>query len=219
MKNELPKRKSPKLKSYDYSSTGVYFVTICISERKRILSDIVKTNNTAVTERNSPDSIEEGLRTPKNSFHSFSVNPHTPPENDKPKLFPNSAGNTSFANNYKVRLTEIGNIAKEQLFALEERFKNLRIKDYVIMPDHIHILLYLKKEAGGASPSPTLHDVVCAYKSLTSRKCKQAFGIDKMFQRSFVEHIMRNREDYETKRKYIYENPMKWYYKKKNTDQ
>ncbi len=39
---ELPKRKDIRLKNYDYSSAGAYFVTICIKDRKRILSDIIK---------------------------------------------------------------------------------------------------------------------------------------------------------------------------------
>ena len=39
---ELPKRNPTRLKNFDYSSTGAYFVTICIKDRKRILSDIIK---------------------------------------------------------------------------------------------------------------------------------------------------------------------------------
>ncbi|MBQ9746225.1 MAG: hypothetical protein IJW21_05330 [Clostridia bacterium] len=39
---DLPKRKDLRLKQYDYSSKGAYFVTICIKDRKRILSDIIK---------------------------------------------------------------------------------------------------------------------------------------------------------------------------------
>ena len=39
---DLPKRKDLRLKQYDYSSAGAYFVTICIKDRKRILSDIIK---------------------------------------------------------------------------------------------------------------------------------------------------------------------------------
>ena len=38
----LPKRKSTRLKGFDYSSAGAYFVTICTKDRKRILSHIVK---------------------------------------------------------------------------------------------------------------------------------------------------------------------------------
>ncbi|MBQ8000343.1 MAG: transposase [Ruminococcus sp.] len=32
---DLPKRKNIRLKEYDYSSPGVYFVTVCASERKK----------------------------------------------------------------------------------------------------------------------------------------------------------------------------------------
>lgn len=32
--NDLPKRKSIRLNTYDYSSTGAYFVTICTENRK-----------------------------------------------------------------------------------------------------------------------------------------------------------------------------------------
>lgn len=81
------------------------------------------------------------------------------------------------------------------------------------MPDHIHVILYLRKEPGGASPSPTLDDVICAFESLTSRACKQQYGINKMLQRSSAEHIIRDMADYETRRKYIYENHIRWYYK------
>ena len=41
-KKDLPKRKPTRLKNFDYSSVGAYFVTICIKDRKRILSDIIK---------------------------------------------------------------------------------------------------------------------------------------------------------------------------------
>ena len=38
----LPKRKDLRLKQYDYSSAGAYFVTICVKDRIRLLSDIIK---------------------------------------------------------------------------------------------------------------------------------------------------------------------------------
>ena len=41
MKDNLPKRKHPRLKEYDYSSDGVYFVTICTHNKKHLLSQIV----------------------------------------------------------------------------------------------------------------------------------------------------------------------------------
>ena len=119
---------------------------------------------------------------------------------------------------YSVQLKPCGEIVKEQLQLLATRFPNVTVEDFVIMPDHIHAILFLHERAGGASPSPTLNDVVCAFKSLTSRICKQRYGVERIFQRSFAEHIVRDRSDYETRRKYIYENPKRWYYKHLNTE-
>ena len=39
MKNDmkdLPKRKCPRLKNYDYSSNGCYFITICTKDKKHL---------------------------------------------------------------------------------------------------------------------------------------------------------------------------------------
>lgn len=33
-----------------------------------------------------------------------------------------------------------------------------------------------------------------------------------IWQKSFIEHVIRNKKDYETRSKYIYENPLRWYY-------
>ena len=178
---ELPKRKSTRLKNYDYSSSGVYFVTICTQDRKQILSEIIRTRQ-SFTDTSENSAVGEGLAPPV----------------------------------YIVKLKPCGEIVKEQLQQVEQRFPNVSVKDYVIMPDHIHVILYLRKETGGASPSPTLDDVICAFKSLISRVCKQKHGIEKIFQRSSADHIIRDREDYETRRKYIYENPKRWYYKHMN---
>ena len=181
---ELPKRKPTRLKNFDYSSAGAYFVTICIRDRMNILSEIVKTDLTA-TDKTNGLAVGEGL---------------APPE-------------------ITVKLKPCGEVVKEQLQLIEARFPSVTIEDYVIMPDHIHAVIFLHEKEGGASPSPTLDDVVCAFKSLTSRSCKQKFGIEKMFQRSSAEHIVRDRDDYETRRKYIYENPMRWYYKHLKTEE
>ena len=37
----LPKRKHPRLKEYDYSSVGSYFITFCSKDKKQILSRVV----------------------------------------------------------------------------------------------------------------------------------------------------------------------------------
>ena len=39
--NQFPKRKRTRLTNYDYSRDGAYFLTICIKDRKPILSEII----------------------------------------------------------------------------------------------------------------------------------------------------------------------------------
>ena len=157
MERNLPKRKHPRLDSYDYSTAGAYFITICTCNRRCLLSHIVG----------------RGL---------------APAE---------------------IRLTKYGVIAEEQLLLLEERYPQLKIDQYVIMPNHIHAILLLEETAGG-SQRPTITDIVCAYKSLTTIKCKKVYPIKKLFQTSFYEHIIRGRYDYNEIAEYIVNNPKQW---------
>ena len=45
---ELPKRKPTRLKGYDYSIPGMYFLTICVKDRKQLLGEIVGCGNLLV---------------------------------------------------------------------------------------------------------------------------------------------------------------------------
>ena len=58
---------------------------------------------------------------------------------------------------YGTTLKPCGKIVEEQLLLLEKRYSNVTIEDYVIMPDHIHFIVFLHRNPGGASPSPTYH--------------------------------------------------------------
>lgn len=92
---------------------------------------------------------------------------------------------------------------------LEERYSNLKIDRYVIMPNHIHAILILD-EAVGINPRPTITDIICAYQSLTTRECKKVQPIEKMFQTSFYEHVIRGQADYDEIVEYIANNPKRW---------
>ena len=118
-----------------------------------------------------------------------------------------------------IEYTSLGEIAEKQLFLLADRYPYLTIDQYVIMPNHIHAILILNGETAGASPRPTLTDIVCTYKSLTTRECKKSGFREKLFQTSFYEHVIRSREDYEEIVKYIYENPIRWCYDELYTEE
>jgi REP element-mobilizing transposase RayT len=86
--------------------------------------------------------------------------------------------------------------------------------DYIIMPNHIHILLWIKGEENGPSgtPVPTEQNTITArFLSTFKRFCNKEYSKN-IWQYRSNDHIIRNREDYEEHIKYIYENPARWYY-------
>lgn len=42
---QLPRRKNIRLKSYDYSNTGYYFVTICTKNKQKLFGEIIRTDD------------------------------------------------------------------------------------------------------------------------------------------------------------------------------
>lgn len=105
-----------------------------------------------------------------------------------------------------VKLSRFGIVADEQIKAISSRFPTVRVDKYVIMPNHIHMLLVIEG-SGGASPSPTIPHVVGVFKSLVTRLC----GCGPcLFQRSFHDHIIRGEEDYRKIWDYIDTNPARW---------
>ena len=56
---DLPVRKPNRLKNYDYSTPGAYFITVCTREKRCILSRIAKPVGTDVGEGLLPIPIRE----------------------------------------------------------------------------------------------------------------------------------------------------------------
>lgn len=110
----------------------------------------------------------------------------------------------------EVRLLPCGRLVEKELLALSARYPSVDVDKYVIMPNHIHILFHFG--AAGASPRPTLPQVVGAFKSLSTRAWKQELGYteDRLWQTSYHDHIIRNETDYLAHWVYIAENPAHW---------
>ncbi len=120
----------------------------------------------------------------------------------------------------RTQLSELGNIAEETIREIEID-GCIMVDKYVIMPNHIHLLIKL------TAPIPDsrkgchydIPQTVSKYKSLVACKwlsvCKsrnQYMG--SIWQRSYHDHIIRNEQDYLARWKYIDENPLKWEYDK-----
>ncbi len=155
---DFPKRKPTRLRSYDYSRSGYYFITICSHNRRELFSHIVG----------------QGLAPAA------------------------------------VHLSPYGKIAERELLNSEKRYNNIKIDKYVIMPNHIHAIVIIENNISETSAPPTLSDVVCSFKSITSHLCKKEGLTEKIFQTSFHDHIIRGEKDYEKIWTYIDGNPSEW---------
>ena len=81
---------------------------------------------------------------------------------------------------------------------------------FVIMPNHIHLLVTIREGAGGARASPTLYDAVRAIKSMSTRASRPYLQTESLWQRSYHEHVIRNETAYRQIWEYIENNPAKW---------
>ena len=157
MDNVLPKRKSVRLKDYDYSSVGSYHITVCTKDKACILSTIV------------------------------GADAHIGP-------YP--------------RLTPIGTVVEKYLRSIPG------IGEYVIMPNHVHMLLHISADDATKGPmwvsAPTHAAIptrIRSWKILVSKELGQS-----IWQRSYYDHVVRDEHDYLTRVQYIHENPAKWFY-------
>ena len=157
----LPKRKPMRLKGYDYSTPGCYFVTICTYNGEHIFGD----------------------------------------------------GET---------LNEFGAIVDDEIKNISSHYLDIKIDNYVVMPNHVHILLTIGCEALpndkeailnevlGRNKHEKLDRVIGLFKAGVTRKLHQLKPDLKIWQKSYYDHIIKNQNDYNETWDYIDANPIRW---------
>ena len=114
----------------------------------------------------------------------------------------------------QIKLTKYGEIADKYIHQLNDFYNNIKIERYVIMLNHIHLLLFINPNDNGPSgtPDPTVQNsIVSRFISTFKRFSNKEYG-ENIWQYRSNDHIIRNHQDYEKHVKYIYENPMRWHY-------
>ena len=106
----------------------------------------------------------------------------------------------------------IGTVVENEILALPNRYENVVIDKYVVMPNHVHILLTIHREGQSPSPTPSLGNIIGALKSITTKKINRMEGTPgrKFWQRSYYDHVIRNEQDYLRIWQYIDDNPAGW---------
>ena len=80
------------------------------------------------------------------------------------------------------------------------------VEKYVIMPNHIHMILCINgEESGRLVAAPTISTIVGQMKRWTSRQTGTS-----LWQKSFYEHVIRGERDYREIWEYMDHNPTLW---------
>ena len=165
--------KSTRLKHWDYSSNGAYYVTICTKDREQFFCEIV---------------------------------------------------------NGKMKLSQIGKIVEYEWKQTCEIRKNVKLDEYVVMPDHFHGILFIENALHpvetprrGVSTRHILNpphnpewkpnslgSIICQFKSICTKRIYAIGFPDFAWQTRFHESIVRNEKHLNAIREYIINNPLKF---------
>ncbi|MBR7121996.1 MAG: transposase [Oscillospiraceae bacterium] len=105
-----------------------------------------------------------------------------------------------------VQLSSYGKIAEKAIQSIPEHYNMVCVEKYVVMPDHIHMLLRIKPEENGRPmTAPTIARVVNQTKGVVSKQL--GFSV---WQKGFYDHVVRTEEDFRDIWQYIEGNPLKW---------
>lgn len=104
-----------------------------------------------------------------------------------------------------VELTDIGIIVDSLIQKIPQVYSSVYVEKYVIMPNHVHLLLRIAGPGPAGCPAPTVPKIIGALKSMAVREA----GIP-LWQRGFYDYIIRSAADYLRIWQYIDTNPAKW---------
>lgn len=215
----IHQRRSIRLKGYDYSQAGLYFITICVQHRECLFGEIVGAPLVGA----------------------------------------------------QMQLNDAGMMVENEWLKLPERFKNIQLHEYVVMPNHFHAILEIvgaplvgapnesvtqndgiaqndgimsndgiaqndgimsndgmmqndgmmkQGQPQGIAPTVkniTVGDMVGAFQSIVTVEYIRGVKTlgwppfaGKLWQRNYWEHIIRNEQSYQRIANYIINNPAKW---------
>lgn len=186
----LPKRRSIRLKIFDYSSSGRYFITICVHRRQCLLGDIV---NGKMVLNNAGKMIQKWLMKIPERFKNTTLDEY------------------QIISNHLHIIIVIGE--KMDNSPVGAGFMPARKSGFV--PTQSNRATTRVAPTGGNII--TLGNIIGAFKSLSTydyingvkNKNWQPFN-KRLFQHNFYEHIIRNENDLNEIREYIKNNPQMW---------
>ncbi len=127
----------------------------------------------------------------------------------------------------RVILTKLGAIARRCWFNIPDHFPNASMKEFVVMPNHVHGIIAVGVGARYIVPSDredrtpeqfqkpvrgSIPTIVRTFKAEVTREARRALGLKGMdiWQRNYFKRVLRNGQEYADASRYIVENPRRW---------
>ena len=126
--------------------------------------------------------------------------------------------------NGQMQLNDLGQLAAAAWPALVDQHIHAGLDSYVVMPNHVHVLLWLRpptlrqphtpapEQSFGHVTAGSLSALVRAYKSSVTQgaKAHHLLSASQLWQRNFYDNIVRNDAALAQIREYIRRNPERW---------
>ena len=124
-----------------------------------------------------------------------------------------------------VILNQMGKVVTDTWLDIPIHFPKVSNEVFIVMPNHVHGILTISNDTVGAThespllqrqakgpPPGSLGATIESFKSSVMRKIHQSWisSPEKIWQRNYYEHIIRDEEDYQNKVEYILTNPINW---------
>jgi putative transposase len=107
-----------------------------------------------------------------------------------------------------VHLSKLGEIARQELERLPHKFPRIQLDTFIVMPNHIHMLITISGNDAAIQPATTeafrhpvagsIPTIVRTYKASVTRRVVLLRDnyVSEVWQRNFYEHVVRNAKEY-----------------------
>lgn len=105
----------------------------------------------------------------------------------------------------RPNLSKIGAVVETAILQIPEHYPAVSLDKYCVMPDHIHMILSINTDEDGRQvAAPTVSTIVGHMKRWVSMQIGYS-----IWQKSFIDRVIRNDQGYRAVWEYIENNPIK----------
>lgn len=120
--------------------------------------------------------------------------------------------------NEKMYYLPFGHIVRSFLDSISQYYPQVNIDTFQIMPNHVHAIFVFESHGRTQGSAPTLGTIIQRFKTMTTHNYLEGMKMhrwksfnQKLWQRDYYEHIIRDEHDLNRIREYIQNNVKNWH--------